>query len=75
MENQKNGYGFAAISNRGRYLPPTHSMLFHVTEEDAKTLFPWFHLFGMTNLLEECDDQLSISSPKFLDDDLNNVNH
>jgi hypothetical protein len=35
----------------------------------------WSHLFGMVNLLQECDERLSISSPKFLDDDLNDVNH
>jgi hypothetical protein len=29
----------------------------------------------MINLLQECDERLSISSPKFLDDDLNDVNH
>jgi hypothetical protein len=40
-----------------------------VSEEDAKALLPWFHLFRMTNLLQECDERLSISSPKFLDDD------
>jgi hypothetical protein len=28
---------------------------FHVNETDAKALLPWFHLFGMTNLLQECD--------------------
>jgi hypothetical protein len=46
----------------------------HVNEEDAEALLPWFHLFGMTNLLEECDASFSLSSPKFLDDDLNDVN-
>jgi hypothetical protein len=55
-----------------RYLEPRSlftASTFPVNEEDAKTLFPWFHLFGMTNLLQECDERLSISSPKFLDDD------
>jgi hypothetical protein len=59
-----------------RYLEPrslftTHT--FPVNEEDAKALFHWFHLFGMTDLLQECDERLSISSPKFLVDDLNDV--
>jgi hypothetical protein len=50
--------------------------LFAVNEEDAKALLPWFHLFGMTNLLQECDERLSISSPKFLDcDDDDNDNN
>jgi hypothetical protein len=48
---------------------------FPVNEEDAKALLPWFHLFGMTNHLQECDERLSISSPKFSYDDLNDVNH
>jgi hypothetical protein len=48
---------------------------FPVSEEDAKDLLPWFHLFGMINLLQECDQRLSISSPKFLDDHLNVVDH
>jgi hypothetical protein len=47
---------------------------FPVNEEDAEALLPWFHLFGMTNRVEECDERLSISSTKFLDDDLNNFN-
>jgi hypothetical protein len=51
-----------------RYLEPRSPNTLHVNEEDAKTLLPWFHLFGMTNLLDECDERLSISSPKFLDD-------
>jgi hypothetical protein len=29
----------------------------------------------MTNLLEECDERLSFSSPKFLDDNLSDVDH
>jgi hypothetical protein len=59
-----------------RYLEPRSlftANTLHVNEEDAKALLSWFHLFGMTNLLEECDVRLSLSSPKFLDDDLNNV--
>jgi hypothetical protein len=48
---------------------------FHVNEGDAKALLPWFHLFGMTNLLQECDGRLSIASPKFADDDLNDIDH
>jgi hypothetical protein len=61
-----------------RYLEPRSPLTattFPVNEEDAKNLFQWFHLFGMINLLQECDERLSISSPKFLDDDLNDVNH
>jgi hypothetical protein len=49
-----------------RYLEPRSlftASTFPVTEEDAKDLLPWFHLFGMTNLLQECDQRLSISSP------------
>jgi hypothetical protein len=61
-----------------RYLDPrplfTTNTL-HVNEEDAKALLPWFHQFGMTNLLEECDERLCISSPKILDDDLSDVDH
>jgi hypothetical protein len=55
-----------------RYLEPRSLFTadaFAVNEEDAKALLPWFHLFGMTNLLQECDERLSISSPKFTDDD------
>jgi hypothetical protein len=62
-----------------RYLKPRSlftASTFAVNEEDAKTLFPWFHLFGMTTLLQECDERLSIASPKFLNDYLiNDVNH
>ena len=61
-----------------RYLEPRSlftANTFHVNEEDAKALLPWFHLFGMTNLLEECDERLSMSSPEFLDVDLNDVDH
>jgi hypothetical protein len=61
-----------------RYLEPRSlftANTFPVNEEDAKALLPWFHLFGMTNLLQECDERLSISSPKFLDDGLNDVEH
>jgi hypothetical protein len=66
-----------------RYLEPRSlftATTFAVNEEDAKALLPWVHLFGMTNLLQECDERLSIASPKFLDcddddgdDDLNDV--
>jgi hypothetical protein len=61
-----------------RYLEPRSLFTpstFAVNEEDAKTLLPWFHLFGMTNLLQECDEILSTSSPEFLDVDLNDVDH
>jgi hypothetical protein len=63
-----------------RYLEPRSTFsadTLHVNEEDAKALLPWFHLFGMINLLEECDERLSLSSPKFLDDDddLNDLDH
>jgi hypothetical protein len=62
-----------------RYLEPRSlftANTFPVNEEDAKALLPWFHLFGLTNLLQECDERLSISSPKFSDDDdLNDVEH
>jgi hypothetical protein len=59
-----------------RYLEPRSLFTAHtfpVNEEDAKALFHWFHLFGMTDLLQECDERLSISSPKFLDYNLNDV--
>jgi gas vesicle protein len=46
-----------------------------VNEEDAKVLLPWFHLFGMIHLLQECDGILSLSPPKFLGDDLNDLDH
>jgi hypothetical protein len=61
-----------------RYLNPRSvftTNTLHVNAEDAKDLLPWFHQFGMTNLLEECDERLSVSSPKFLDDDSNDVDH
>jgi hypothetical protein len=61
-----------------RYLEPRSTFTaatLHVNEEDAKVLLPWFHQFGMTNLLEECDERLSSSSPKFSDDDLDDINH
>jgi hypothetical protein len=61
-----------------RYLEPRSiftAATLHVNEEDAKDLLPWFHQFGMTNLLQECDKRLSNSSPKFSDDDFNDVNH
>jgi hypothetical protein len=61
-----------------RYLEPRSlftTKTFQVNEEDAKALLPWFHQFGMTNLLQECDERLSSSSPKFSDDDLNDVEH
>jgi hypothetical protein len=61
-----------------RYLEPRSLLTantFPVSEEDATALLSWSHLFGMTNLLQECDERLSISSPKFLDDDLNDVDH
>jgi hypothetical protein len=48
---------------------------FHVNEEDIKTLLPWFHHFGMTKLVQECDERLSISSPRFWDNDLDHVDH
>jgi hypothetical protein len=51
-----------------RYLEPPSTFsteTLHVNEEDAKTLLPWFHLFGMINLLEECNKRLLISSPEF----------
>jgi hypothetical protein len=44
-----------------RYLEPRSlftANTFAIDEEDAKALLPWFHLFGMTNLLEECDERL-----------------
>jgi hypothetical protein len=64
------------VEPRSTFTPyPLTAEKMHVGEEDAKTVFQWFHLFGMTNLLQECDERLSISSPKFLDYDLNNVNH
>jgi hypothetical protein len=53
-----------------RYLEPRSTFpadTLHVNEEDARDLLPWFHLFGMIHLLQECDVRLSISSPKFLD--------
>jgi hypothetical protein len=59
-----------------RYLEPRSTFTaetFPVNVEDAKALLPWFHLFGMTNLLQECDERLSISSPKFSDDHRNDV--
>jgi hypothetical protein len=61
-----------------RYLEPRSlftATTFPVDEEDAEGLLPWFHLFGMTNLLQECDERLSISSPKFLDDGLNDSDY
>jgi hypothetical protein len=61
-----------------RYLKPRSlftSNTLHVNEEDAKALFPWFHIFGMINLLQECDERLSLSYSKFLEDDLNDGNH
>jgi hypothetical protein len=65
----------------GTFLPLSRSSIkvypekLHVNEADAKTLFQWFHLFGMTNLLRECDERLSIASLKFLDYDLSGVDH
>jgi hypothetical protein len=61
-----------------RYLDPRSlftTNTLHVNEEDAKALLPWFHQFGMINLLEECDEKLFISAPKLLDDDLNDGDH
>jgi hypothetical protein len=61
-----------------RYLEPRSTITadtFPVNEEDAKDLLPWFHLFGMINLLQECDERLSISSPKILEDDVIDVDH
>jgi hypothetical protein len=57
-----------------RYLDPRSlfaTRTLHVNVQDAMDLLPWFHQFGMTNLLQECDEMLSIASPKFLDEDLN----
>jgi hypothetical protein len=61
-----------------RYLEPRSTFTadtFAVDEEDAKDLLPWFHLFGMINLLQECDASLTISSPRLLDEHLNDVDH
>jgi hypothetical protein len=62
-----------------RYVEPPRSIFpvetLHVTEEDAKNLLPWFHLVEMINLLEQCDVIFSVSSPKFLGVDENNVDH
>jgi hypothetical protein len=48
----------------------------HVNDEDAKALLPWFYLFRMTtHLLQQCDKRLDVSSPEFLDNDGNDVDH
>jgi hypothetical protein len=63
-----------------RYLDPRStftSSTYPVSEADAMELLPWFHRFGMTNLRHECDERLltSSSSPKFLEADLEDVDH
>jgi hypothetical protein len=62
-----------------RYLEPRSTFTadtLQLNEQDAKDLLLWFHLFGMINLLKECDARLSTCSPKFLDDDfINGVDH
>ena len=47
----------------------------NVNQDNVFTLLPWFHLFQMTQHLEECDNVLHPCVPKFSRDEKDNLFH